>query len=142
MDSMKTEELETDIGFTEPRIKSIARGSGTSMVEVQMLLEEFKNIKGMVGNLSKLGIAGKGAPDMNALMKNPAQLMQKLGGALNPQMINSLGGMENIMGMMKQFGAMEKNGQLGGLGEMMKGFGGGMPGMPGLPGMGGMPKRR
>lgn len=142
MDSMKMQELETEQVFTEARIKAIARGSGTSMVEIQMLLEEYKNIKGMVGNLSKLGAGGKaGNMDMNALMKNPAQLMQKLGGALNPQMINSLGGMENIMNMMKQFGSMEKNGQMGGIGDMLKGMGG-MPGMGALPGMGGMPKRR
>lgn len=60
---------------------------------------------------------------MQNLMRNPQQIMQKLGGAIDPRMIQQMGGMDNIMDMMKKFGAMGKNGELGDLGKMMKGIG-------------------
>lgn len=122
MDSMSKDELEKNKPITEARIKAIAMGSGTSMLEVKLLLEEYKNVEKMINNLSKMNM-GKGN-EMQNMMRNPNQIMQKLGGALNPQMIQSLGGMENIMGMMKQFGSMEKMGQLGDISKLMKGMGG------------------
>lgn len=122
MDSMSRDELEKNKAIDEPRMKVIARGSGTSVLEVHLLLEEFKNVQKMIQNLSKVNM-GKGGNDMQNLMRNPNQIMQKLGGALNPQMIQTLGGMENIMDMMKQFGSMDKAGGLGDLGKMLKGMG-------------------
>lgn len=121
MDSMNKDELENNKTINEARMKVIARGSGTSILEVHLLLEEYKNVQKMIENLSKVNM-GKGN-EMQNLMRNPNQIMQKLGGALNPQMIQQLGGMENIMGMMKQFGSMDKSGQLGDLGKMLKGVG-------------------
>jgi signal recognition particle subunit SRP54 len=56
MDSMSRDELDGKKVIQESRIKVIARGSGTSMVEVQMLLEEYKNIGKMIGNLSGLNM--------------------------------------------------------------------------------------
>lgn len=120
---MSRDELDNNKPIPEPRMKTIARGSGTSMLEVHLLLEEFKNVQKMVENLSKVNI-GKGN-EMQNLMRNPQQIMQKLGGALNPQMIQQLGGMENIMSMMKQFGSMDKLGQMGDMSKLMKQFGGG-----------------
>lgn len=121
MDSMNKDELENNKTINEARMKVVARGSGTSILEVHLLLEEYKNVQKMIENLSKVNM-GKGN-EMQNLMRNPNQIMQKLGGALNPQMIQQLGGMENIMGMMKQFGSMDKSGQLGDLGKMLKGVG-------------------
>jgi signal recognition particle subunit SRP54 len=121
MDSMSKDELDKNKPLTEPRMKAIARGSGTSMLEVHMLLEEFKNVQKMIKNLGGLNM-GRGN-ELQNLMRNPNQIMQKLGGAMNPQMIQSLGGMENIMGMLKQFGTMEKNGQMPDLAKMMKAMG-------------------
>ena len=118
---MNKDELENNKTINEARMKVIARGSGTSILEVHLLLEEYKNVQKMIENLSKVNM-GKGN-EMQNLMRNPNQIMQKLGGALNPQMIQQLGGMENIMGMMKQFGSMDKSGQLGDLGKMLKGVG-------------------
>jgi signal recognition particle subunit SRP54 len=91
------------------------------MIEVHLLLEEFKNVQKMIKNLGGLNM-GRGN-EMQNLMRNPNQIMQKLGGAMNPQMIQSLGGMENIMGMLKQFGSMEKGGQMPDLAKMMKAMG-------------------
>jgi signal recognition particle subunit SRP54 len=121
MDSMSKEELDKNKPLTEARMKAIARGSGTSMLEVHLLLEEFKNVQKMIKNLGGLNM-GRGN-ELQNLMRNPNQIMQKLGGAMNPQMIQSLGGMENIMGMLKQFGSMEKSGQMPDLAKMMKAMG-------------------
>ena len=118
MDSMSKDELDKNKPLTEARMKAIARGSGTSMLEVHLLLEEFKNVQKMIKNLGGLNM-GRGN-ELQNLMRNPNQIMQKLGGAMNPQMIQSLGGMENIMGMLKQFGSMEKSGQMPDLAKMMK----------------------
>ena len=63
------------------------------------------------------------------MMRNPNQLREKMAGALPANIMNQMGGMDNIMDMMKQIGGMEKSGQLGGLGDMMKMMQkGGMPG--------------
>ena len=121
MDSMSKDELDKNKPLTEARMKAIARGSGTSMLEVHLLLEEFKNVQKMIKNLGGLNM-GRGN-ELQNLMRNPNQIMQKLGGAMNPQMIQSLGGMENIMGMLKQFGSMEKSGQMPDLAKMMKAMG-------------------
>ena len=69
MDSMSRDELEGKKAITEPRVKVIARGSGTSMVEVQMLLEEYKNIGKMIGNLSGLNM-GQGRRPSNSRQRN------------------------------------------------------------------------
>lgn len=139
MDSMSSAELEKNKPINEARMKVIARGSGTSILEVHLLLEEFKNVQKMITNLSKVNM-GKGN-EMQNLMRNPNQIMQKLGGALDPRMVQSLGGMDNIMDMMKQFGGMGGAGGLPGMGK------GGMPNMGELSkmmkgmGMGGMGKK-
>ena len=59
---------------------------------------------------------------MKDMSRNPNLLKSKLAGALNPQMMNQLGGMDNIMDMVKQLGNMEKAGQLGDLSKMMGGM--------------------
>lgn len=57
MDSMTPAELDRDQPITEDtRIKRIAKGSGTSIFEVKVLLEEHKKIKGLVENVKKANI--------------------------------------------------------------------------------------
>lgn len=65
-----------------------------------------------------------------------------MGAALDPKMIQGMGGMGNIMSMVKEMSKME------GVGELMKGLGGGnmadmMKSLGGsFPGMGGLKKKR
>lgn len=133
MDSMTPEELDRDQPITEEsRIKRIAKGSGTSIMEVKILLEEHKKIRGLVEQVKKTNL-GKNDKPQN-FMRNQPQIMNKLSSMINPQMMAQLGGASNIMGMMKE---MTTNPQMQ---EMMKAMGG-MGGMGGLGDMGGKGKK-
>lgn len=59
MDSMTTAELDGDGALTHSRIVRIARGSGTSVEEVHILLEEYKKLGKVIGKLGKTNL-GKG----------------------------------------------------------------------------------
>ncbi|KRX09688.1 Signal recognition particle, SRP54 subunit, M-domain [Pseudocohnilembus persalinus] len=129
MDSMTMEERESKVKLNNSRIYRIAMGSGTSMQEVEQLIVEHKRLAGLVGKFTNLG--GKDGNIKNQLQRNPNQLAGKLGNAINPQMLQQMGGMGNVMNMVKEMGNME------GIGDMMKGMmgGGGMPDMGALQGM-------
>lgn len=100
MDSMTPDELDRDQPITEEsRIKRIAKGSGTSIMEVKILLEEHKKIRGLVEQVKKTNL-GKNDKPQN-FMRNQPQIMNKLSSMINPQMMAQLGGASNIMGMMK-----------------------------------------
>merc|ERR1711920_926177 len=96
----------------------VARGSGSSRAEVAQLMGEFKRMEKMVGKMSKSGLFGKGG-DMTQLGRNPAQVMQKMQSAMDPRMLQQMGGAQGMMKMMKEFGKMEGGGGMpGGLGGM------------------------
>jgi signal recognition particle subunit SRP54 len=126
MDSMTKKELESDgsLFIDQPsRIVRVARGSGTSVTEVEAVLLQrnmfarmAQSTKSMQQNLPP-GMAEK----MNQpQFKKAMEQMQS-----NPDM------MENMQKMMGGMGGM---GGMPGMGGM-----GGMGGMPGMGGMGGMP---
>ncbi|KAF2677636.1 signal recognition particle protein [Lentithecium fluviatile CBS 122367] len=130
-DSMTEKELDSDgkMFIDQPtRMTRIARGSGTSVREVEELLTQHrmmagmaKKMKGGMANMQKAqGAMGGGnkAQQLAAMQKR----MQSMGGA------NAMGG----GGGMPDLGAMMK--MLGG----GRGGGGGMPDMSALGGMGGM----
>lgn len=96
----------------------IARGSGTSVNEVKILLEEHKKLKGLISNVGKTNL-GKGNADKLNLLRNPNQVMGKLHNMIDPKTLSQMGGMENIMTMMKE---MSKNPEMS---EMMKSMQGG-----------------
>merc|ERR1719321_2261829 len=73
----------------------------------------------MVGKMGKSGLFGKGG-DLTQLQRNPGQVMQKMQSAMDPRMLQQMGGAQNMMKMMKEVGNMEKMG--GGLGDMMGGM--------------------
>lgn len=56
---------------------------------------------------------------MANLQRNPNQVMSKMKNALDPKMLQQLGGMGNVMNMMKDLGKME------GMGDLMKQLQGG-----------------
>merc|ERR1711920_359873 len=94
-----------------------AKGSGASHGEVSQLLEEFKRMEKMVGKMGKSGLFGKGG-DMTQFGRNPGQIMQKMQSAMDPRLLQQMGGAQNMMKMMKEFGKMEEGG------GMMEGLGG------------------
>merc|ERR1719197_1526947 len=115
---MSGKELDCDVQMSEKRKYRVAYGSGTSMAEVGLLLDEYKRMEKMVGKMGKSGLFGKGG-DMTQLGRNPGQVMQKMQNAMDPRMLQQMGGAQGMMKMMKEFGKME-----GGMGGMMEGLGG------------------
>mmetsp|Transcript_73330 Transcript_73330/g.166218 ORF Transcript_73330/g.166218 Transcript_73330/m.166218 type:complete len:520 (-) Transcript_73330:84-1643(-) len=123
MDSLTDDELDSIVPITDSRKLRIARGSGSSLGEVHLLLEEYKRMEKMVGKMGKSGLFGKGG-DMTQLGRNPGQVLQKMQSAIDPRMLQQMGGAQNMMKMMKEFGKMEDGGGLGGMGGMLEGMGG------------------
>eukprot|EP00931_Biecheleriopsis_adriatica_P088757 TRINITY_DN62_c0_g1_i1.p1 TRINITY_DN62_c0_g1~~TRINITY_DN62_c0_g1_i1.p1 ORF type:complete len:532 (+),score=165.07 TRINITY_DN62_c0_g1_i1:49-1596(+) len=117
MDSMTDPELDCDVQLNDSRKIRVAKGSGGSIPEVTLLLEEYKRMEKMVGKMGKSGLFGKGG-DLTQLQRNPGQVMQKMQSAMDPRMLQQMGGAQNMMKMMKEFGKMEN------MGGMMEGLGG------------------
>ena len=126
LDSLTADELDGKVVLNQSRIVRVARGSGTTVKEINDLMEEHKRLGKIVEKMGKMGL-GKGN-DMLNLARNPGQMMNKMQKVVDPKMLQQLGGMGNIMSMMKEMGKME------GMGDMMKQF----SGMGGMGGMGGL----
>ncbi|KAE9965207.1 hypothetical protein BLS_007770 [Venturia inaequalis] len=144
-DSMTEKELDSDgkLFTTQPsRMTRIARGSGTSVREVEDLLTQHKvmagmakKMKGQMGNMQKAqgAMAGKNnKQQMEAAQKRLASMGQgnMPGGADMASMMKMLQGGGGGMPGMPGGGGMP---DMGALMKMMGGMGGGMPGMGGPP---------
>merc|ERR1719188_676821 len=114
MDSCTEAELDCEVQMCASRQYRVAKGSGSHPAEVSMLLEEYKRMEKMVGKMGKSGLLGKGGDTQMA--RNPAQVMQKMQGAMDPRMLQQMGGAQGMMKMMKEFGKMD--GGMGGLGGL------------------------
>lgn len=53
-----------------------------------------------------MNIGGMGN-DLDALKRNPKQFAQQMSQAIDPRLLQQLGGMGNLMDMMKQMGDIE-----------------------------------
>ena len=91
MDSMTNQELDNPKILNVSRINRIARGSGTSIEEVNGLLVLYKQFE-------KLAHKMKG-------IKSSRNINQNLQNMIPSQLLNKMGGINNISKMMKQ---MEK----------------------------------
>merc|ERR1719420_2336192 len=116
MDSLTDAEMDCEVQMTDTRRHRVAKGSGSSHAEVHQLLEEYKRMEKMVGKMGKSGLFGKGG-DMTQLGRNPGQVMQKMQSAMDPRMLQQMGGAQGMMKMMKELGKMEGGGG-GGLESM------------------------
>ncbi|GAO49221.1 signal recognition particle protein [Saitoella complicata NRRL Y-17804] len=124
MDSMTEKELDSDgkIFLDQPhRMTRVARGSGTSVREVEELLSQHKmmatvakKMGGKSGMLSKMGAMGKNPQQMAQMQKR----LQAMGGA------GGGGGLADMMKAMGGGGMPDLSSMLGGM------FGGGAPGAP------------
>ncbi|RPA73498.1 signal recognition particle protein [Ascobolus immersus RN42] len=144
-DSMNAAELDSDgkIFIEQPtRMTRIARGSGTSVREVEDVLTQHRVMAGMAKNMSKMKKSGAmGGPGGPTPSRGQLAAMQKklqsggLAGAKGP------GGMD-IGEMMKALGGAGGPGGAGGgmpnMQQMMSQLSGMMGGLGGLGGMGGM----
>jgi signal recognition particle subunit SRP54 len=133
LDSMTSDELDGKKELDLSRKTRIARGSGTSLPEMDLLVDEHKRIAKMMKQLSKVGLGNKGGDMRQMMNNNPMQMLNKLKGAIDPKIMSQLGGPENMKNMMKELAGMEKNGQFD-FGEMAKMMGSGGLGGMGMPG--------
>ena len=115
LDSMTKDELDCTKNLDDSRKRRIARGAGVHPMILNAMLDNYKQIKVLIEKFGKMKL-GDNVKDM---MRNPNQLKSKLAGAMNPAMLQQMGGMDNIMDMVKKMGAMEKNGELGDLSKLM-----------------------
>ena len=109
--------MDRDAPITEDsRLKRIAKGSGTRVEEVKILLEEHKKLKGLISKVGQTNL-GKGNDKVN-MMRNPNQFLGKLQSMIDPKIMAQLGGAGNLMNMMKE---MSTNPEMQ---KMMSGMGG------------------
>ena len=84
----------------------IAKGAGCHPQEVVLLLQEYHKFRNMVEKMGQMNIGGMGN-DLDALKRNPKQFAQQMSQAIDPRLLQQLGGMGNLMDMMKQMGEIE-----------------------------------
>lgn len=116
LDSMNNSELDGDKPLSEERKRKIARGSGTSLMEIEAMVANYTQIRKMIEKFSKTKMGN----NVQDAMRNPKQMMSQLGSMLKPEMIAKMGGMDNIMNMVSQLGQMEKKGELKDFNNLMK----------------------
>jgi len=115
MQSMTKKELDCRAPIDHPRALRIARGAGVHPQQVQMLVEQHKQMASMMTGITKSGLMKGGDASLSAKMRrNPKDIQQKLGKNIDPAMLSKLGGMDNFM---KLLGAGADGG--GNLGDMM-----------------------
>ncbi|KAF8922751.1 Signal recognition particle [Dissophora ornata] len=145
MDSMNAQELDgegKEFVDQPKRLIRVARGSGTTVAEVETLLQQYKTFaamvkkmggqNGLLKNMQGMQQGGAGNPMMNPNRMQQAMKQLQSGGIPNIPGMGGMGGMD-IQGMINQMGGMS------GMQNMMKNMmgGGGFPGMPGMGGAGG-----
>ncbi|GAA6014083.1 hypothetical protein JCM8202_005138 [Rhodotorula sphaerocarpa] len=143
------------LGLREPnkRVLRVARGSGTSVQEVEELLAQHlmfakmaKRMGGKNGLMGKMAAARGGAgarpgggmpaggmppmgangmPDLSKLTPSQMRAMQSMLPAGAREMMQRPGAMENMQKMMQGMGGMGGIGGMGGMGDMLKGMMGG-----------------
>jgi signal recognition particle subunit SRP54 len=92
------------------------------------LLKTHKQFETMVKKMGKAGMMKGGDAQVAKQMgRNPKQAMTNLNKAIDPRMLQQMGGAENVMKMMQSMGGAGggEGGGMGGLGDMMKMMGGG-----------------
>lgn len=125
MDSMTDAELDgkVDLDKSVTRIERIARGSGTHPQQVMMLLRTHKQFEGVVRKMGKTGMMRGGDANMAKQMaRNPNQCLSQIHKAMDPRMLQQMGGAQNVMKMMKEMTQLDDGGGGGGLASMLGGM--------------------
>ena len=104
MDSMTTKELDstsTKMLAEEGRVLRWARGSGSTVMEVQMMLEEYKRLAKMFSTALKgMKLPKNMKGDMNP--RNMQQNLAQMSRMLPPHMLKMMGGAGGLQNLMKQ----------------------------------------
>lgn len=119
------------------RIIRVARGSGTSVHEVEEILSQYQRFSSMVKTMGgKNGLMNNLPTDPKKInrnnrgqMQNMARAQQQMANMIPPGMLQQMGGMEGIQNMARSmFGGGGAGGRGGGMPDMsqlMKMMGGG-----------------
>ena len=87
------------------RVLRIARGSGTHPQLVLALVDQHKQMEKMMSGMGKAGLLKGGDEAMAAKLKrNPNAVMQAMQKSVDPGMLSKLGGMGNLMNLLKAGG--------------------------------------
>lgn len=109
MDSMSDEELDHPqgaklFGKQQGRVSRVARGSGTSVREVQELLTQYTKFAQMVKKMGGIkGLFKGGDLNKNVNPSQMAKLNQQMAKMIDPRVLQQMGGMNGLQSMMKQF---------------------------------------
>eukprot|EP00879_Flechtneria_rotunda_P006329 GHRR01006652.1.p1 GENE.GHRR01006652.1~~GHRR01006652.1.p1 ORF type:complete len:520 (+),score=205.24 GHRR01006652.1:452-2011(+) len=115
IESMTDKELDTTNVkiFAEPsRMQRLARGSGRGIVEVMQLIDAYKHYSKYAtqalkaANLPKMGKGSK-MTDMPMNARHMQQTLQRMSGALPPQLIKQMGGIGGLQQLMKSMENMK-----------------------------------
>lgn len=109
MDSMNDQELDSHEGtklFTRQpgRTQRVARGAGVSVREVQELITQYTKFAQMVkkmGGIKGLFKGGDMAKNVNPTQM--AKLNQQMAKMMDPRVLQQMGGMSGLQGIMRQF---------------------------------------
>merc|ERR1712072_315413 len=80
---------------------------------VAELIQEHKRFEKMVGKMGKAGLMDEKG-DMANLQRNPKQVLSKLQNCVDPQMLQQMGGAQNMLNLMKEMEKQDPEGQGGG----------------------------
>lgn len=128
MDSMTDEELDGDNKPFEDinRVIRVARGSGTTVLEVQEILNQYTKFAEMVKTMGgKNGLMQNMPTDPRKMnpqqMQQMGKMQQQMMNMIPPQLLHQMGGMEGLQKMARQMGGMfGRGGGMPNMAEMMK----------------------
>lgn len=123
-ESMTAYELDSEgkmFSSEKSRLVRVARGSGTTTAEVEMLLAQYKKF----GQLAKQLGGKKGLFSMMDSKRPPnpqdiSRIQQQMSKNMNPRMLQQMGGLGGLQNMMRQLqsgGGLESLGNMFGLGK-------------------------
>ena len=105
MDSMTDKELDntsTKILSERSRIERWARGSGSAVIEVEAMLEEYKRLAKLFNTTMKGMKLPKNLKNMDANPRNMQQSIAQMSRMLPPNMLKMMGGPGALQNLMKQ----------------------------------------
>jgi signal recognition particle subunit SRP54 len=118
-ESMTAYELDSEgkmFSSEKSRVVRVARGSGTTTAEVEMLLAQYKKFGQVTKQLGgKKGLFNMMDPKRPPNSQDMSRMQQQLSKNMDPRMLQQMGGLGGLQNMMRQ---LQSGGGLGGLGSM------------------------
>ena len=104
-DSMTNSELNGIAHIDENRAKRIARGSGNTLLDVKLMLEEHKKMAKIIEKMG--GLAKMKGTSLSKIQRNLTQFPKKYLQMIPQNLLNQIGGISGFTNIMKEFENME-----------------------------------